>query len=805
MSSHLQHGVQEAPPRHGGGRLPGQAPEMQRDIIDHAAPRQFSNVGPGSPEEQPPNNVHVANYRNLSHPNTKYRWEYPNAHLRPQYEYISNGPRFVRDIMGRVKQKWYPDDRYISPYDGRAKPLCVQATDDIYRSPNNTTHLRTFMRNTSPFMLRIAKWPLNHFNYIDENTPASDYWYAAAKWIPATAALTVMLMFPGNASGQERNGGRYDPFPYKFYNYPKAARNTFEDDCLTIAGRRTHHTTNPEIKRTLRPRYLCVLSADDKMTRIKTEDWEKNNKGKPLDYVFIAYTADQFDNDTDSDVKALHAIAKTATRAVGLNTYWVGCSCMPDKDEIEQDVYRISDVIRGAHSLIIAVGPNNKESAPSFDLQLVQWGTRMWTWPEVLLSPGDSIKVFSRENNDVVTITKRQFAQTVWKDAEVSRQLIDHYEGSIILGRLELVTLALQCLQGRETSQHLHGDKSYALMGLMRLRPKIDRSDTAFQAFARLSLANDSDMLLERLISTLPKNPTQHWSCMDDAWNSKLWDIYPTCQIAGIGRDDTVIIDGLRGANVRWKSFEVVRSEVRANFKRTFTLFLQHSAPLFFYVSIGLLAAGNALRPSNKTAGDTYTFVGVVFIIYSLIAIIGAPWFVKLLYGGKFWQTQPWLFGFEGYLPVETIEKQVFGTNLGRLSWSPYSSPLSRHKRNEHDECIGIDPTTDPEVRSLVSQATHATPGQMRVFTIVDTGNMEVTMFQAIRPPVAFLLAGEEGGMQRAVGVSYQWETQTCYRETIMRMPTTTKDLMTQVNRVRFGLKREMPPTRPVRGADQAV
>lgn len=136
-------------------------------------------------------------------------------------------------------------------------------------------------------------------------------------------------------------------------------------------------TTNPEIKRALRPRYLCVLSTDDKITRVKTADWEKDNKGKPLDYVFIAYTADQFDNDDDADVEALHAIAKRATRAVGLNAYWVGCSCMPDENEIEQDVYRISDVIRGAHSLIIAVGPSNKESAPSFDLQLEQWGQRM--------------------------------------------------------------------------------------------------------------------------------------------------------------------------------------------------------------------------------------------------------------------------------------------------------------------------------------------------------------------------------------------------------------------------------------------
>ena len=79
-------------------------------------------------------------------------------------------------------------------------------------------------------------------------------------------------------------------------------------------------------------------------------------------------------------------------------------------------------------------------------------------------------------------------------------------------------------------------------MGLLRLRPNVDSTDSAFQAFARLSLANDSDMLLERLICTLPKSPEQDWSNMEDAWDVKLWDIYPKCQVAGVGQDDTVII-----------------------------------------------------------------------------------------------------------------------------------------------------------------------------------------------------------------------------------------------------------------------
>lgn len=147
---------------------------------------------------------------------------------------------------------------------------------------------------------------------------------------------------------------------------------------------------------------------------------------------------------------------------------------------------------------------------------------------------------------------------------------------------------------------------------------------------------------------------------------------------------------------------------------------------------------------------------------------------------------------------IETIERQIFGAHLGRLNWAPASSPLSRHYMNEHGECVGLDPIRDPATKLLVDQAVHARPGDQRIFTIVDTGAMEVTLFQAKRPPVAFLVAGEEGGMQRAIGVSYQWETATCYRETVLRMQTPWVEMMDRCPRVRFGLKREMMPVKPV-------
>jgi hypothetical protein len=63
-------------------------------------------------------------------------------------------------------------------------------------------------------------------------------------------------------------------------------------------------------------------------------------------------------------------------------------------------------------------------------------------------------------------------------------------------------------------------------------------------------------------------------------------------------------------------------------------------------------------------------------------------------------------------------------------------------------------------------------------------------MFEAERPPVVALLCGSEGGMQRALMCSYDWSTQTLYRETVLRMETRVLEKMSRVGRVKFGLRR---------------
>lgn len=718
---------------------------------------------------------------------TNAKWGFPNFYRKPGLGYQKLARHRHRDIFEREWTGDY-DDRYISSWDGKISKLVVQAVDDIYENNIGSTYRRTFIRNVAPIYMRLANWPFDHVDLAKNNGKAAnaDLPMICLKWFVACCVITVCISSPSSAEGTARNGGGYDVVPYRYFGYPKVAKNMLEMDrpkdyALTEA--------NPVAERVLRPRYLCFLRDKGRPAMItNVDEWiAQNGSAHGLSYIFVAYTAEQFN--TPEDFRVLHEMADAAARNEEVIAYWVGCSCMPD-GQLQEDVYRICDVIRGARSLTIAVGPpaNNSFEINTPELMLQQWGRRIWTFPEVLLAPsGKEISVYVRGSDlkQPILVPKNQFAVQVWEDdAHVARQLIDHYEGNLILSQLELVTLALECLHKRDTTQYLPGDHSYALMGLLRVRPQIDPTDSALQAFARLSLANGSEQLLERLVCVLPKTPDQPWHSMDDAYNAKLWDILPQdVGIAGVGEDDSIILDGCRAANVRWKSFTQVAYVRRDAWKRLIAKILLRSAGIMFIIGITLVSFTGIVNT-----------IGVVIIIYTLILMAFSPWLLRLLYLGKFWGQQCWFFGFEGYMDLETIERQIFGGRLGRMRWSVAASPLSRHYRNPNGECVAIDPTSDPVVAELVQKAKTAGPGDQRLFTLVDTGNMTATLFLAERPPVCFLMAGSEGGMKRVIGCSYDWTTETMYRETVLRIGTEFEDMMTRIGRVKIGFKRNQHP-----------
>jgi len=252
---------------------------------------------------------------------------------------------------------------------------------------------------------------------------------------------------------------------------------------------------------------------------------------------------------------------------------------------------------------------------------------------------------------------------------------------------------------------------------------------------------NDSDLLLERLISTMPKNPQQKWHEMSDAYGCSLWDIYPTCQVAGIGEDDTIIIDGAYGTSIRWQNFHRIWNNRRGSWKRWLSWKLLHSSSIFVligFILIGIGAQENAPMTSTNNsngystgyatdysgspssggstgAGNTSIGIGVILLLLGMSGWFMAPRLLQIILGGKFWDQQAAVFGFEGYMNLATIERSIFGGNFNRLQWSTNGSPLSRHQKNSFGECVGVDPTDGVDVRNLVEKAKTAGPGDQRV------------------------------------------------------------------------------------------
>ncbi|KAL2270975.1 hypothetical protein VTJ83DRAFT_346 [Remersonia thermophila] len=775
----------------------GQQERMEKES-DKAAAKAAASANKELP-------IHLTAWLHIFKQPLSFRWTYVHYYKKPGWVYEDPYIYRHRDYAGRVVKK-PKSDRYLHHQDGRLRNLIVQCTDEIFEAPHNATWQRTYIRTVSPLKSRIATWVVD-FTYDPDGW--GDWGIMVLRAVPATLAMSFLFM--SFTSGRTENQGYYAPVPYAFHGDAKVWGNPIEN--VHNQGLRPTLATNNHVYRLLKPRHLCFLvnPYDSEMYGMRVRavsEWEQEAaaRGKAnLDYLFVAWSTRQFNIQSPGDMAALLHLAERACRDAKLPAFWISSHCMADPNELEADVYRISDVLRGAQKMVIVVGPPSAAGDPTVpptadtDELLRQWGNRLWTFPEILLSPGNSVAVYNRASDPSapLVITKNQFAGRVWADhdATVSGQLLDHYAGTLEMSRLELSVTLLKCLFSRHTQTWLPGDQSYALMGLLHLRPKIDATDSAFQAFARISLSNDSDQLLERAISLLPANgPAQPWHDFADAYGSQLWDIAPSCQVAGICGDDTVIIDGAHGASIRWKSFYHVASSTNESWKRLGARLLVEYQFLLFVAAVTTFGVG--VWP-----------LGLLFLAVWIYAWLMTPNLVRICLGGKLVDVQAALFGFEGYINAPTVERAIFGGNFSRLGWSVNGSPLSRSYVNEFGERVAVDPTRDVAVRERVERAKRAAaPGETRIFTLVDTYNMQMTLFEAERPPVCVFLCGAEGGMQRAVACSYDFTTQTFHRETVLRMPTSSLNRMDRTPRFRFGMRR--PPERFTarpRGGDAAA
>ncbi|KAL8968055.1 MAG: hypothetical protein Q9183_002643, partial [Haloplaca sp. 2 TL-2023] len=272
----------------------------------------------------------------------------------------------------------------------------------------------------------------------------------------------------------------------------------------------------------------------------------------------------------------------------GLKAYWVDSRCTAPYEQKElhnADVYRMCDVIRGAEDVLVLL-PNFSPKTQH------EWGARMWTLPEALLARKQEIRFCSPDCTK--TISKLAMADQVWDDEETldgddqpTRLLAEHYSNVLTLGRLELFTTALEAIAARtQNGSFSPGDIAYALMGLLLHRIAYSADDTLFQALARLSLANDSDRLIERMVCMFPpptchsqyagRNPKQDKQenlflalTAPDQYHTQLWDIEPLFQVAGVAtEDETLILDSCRGVSIRWKGFPSMKYKRGYGFRK---------------------------------------------------------------------------------------------------------------------------------------------------------------------------------------------------------------------------------------------
>lgn len=561
---------------------------------------------------------------------------------------------------------------------------------------------------------------------------------------------------------------------------------------------------------------------------------------------------------------ALTTLASSVARENGLDAFWIdfeaGFERGGDSNASDSDAYAICDFLRASAKMIVVVGPLYR--SPMADKMdggrlyasrnewLESWGQRLWTLPELLICPNtDGIAVHTLDGQPPETLSNHTIARML-KDGDSVRELVEHYSGTIQLSPLELTVIATKCLFAREYNPFSAGDASYALMGLMRRRPRVNKADSAFKAFARLSLLNDNDRLLERLICLQPDpHSPQHWYDMYDDYRASLWDIEPCTQVAGIvdtkptrdprslpandqqaGLHDTniIVLDGAFGAFIEWEKLRPVAFLKRpSNLQKLARAFIR---VILFYLVFGLAltATGAHFRnistvlpnekrslsnnsllddfnsttdgfdfPSNitnttaeatkhfsdynATMGSALLAFGLIFFLPSILLALFSPFIIRRLYAGKFWATQAAFFGIAGIPDLAEVESCIFGFSQDRLKWSTHGSKLSDSRKDqETGELIPQRPTEGDRKSS----------SRLQTFTLIDTFTLTATIFEAERVPVAAIICGQEGGMQRALLCSYDPETRAFCKETVLRMKTLCLERMPRIDRFRFAMRR---------------
>lgn len=593
------------------------------------------------------------------------------------------------------------------------------------------------------------------------------------------------------------------------------------------------------------PRLLVVWNPD----KGEKGEWETKETSKLRDgktgmlppYVFLSFSRANYPADDNmlqpffySIVQSIldHENSRRNTNEPPVEAFWVDTDCVSHATPAEhtRDVNTICDAVRCAERVYILL-PNDKPE------EKMSWGRRIWTLPEVLLAADKtrycitpSWEINKTAPNSFRDVSLTDMYQSFWPELPPVHQasvgegheerhqdaichLIDHYTNRTKLSDLQLFTFVIQALAQLTTGPDIEGytttSMAYAAMGLMSYRITPDESDNTFQAIARLSLVNDSNQLLERLLCLWPYPARKQLSSLgkksqasansiellrniadQDQYATHLWNVQPLCDVVGVGDDKgtpTVIIDRCRGIPIRWKNFPRMKYVKEMHgFCATISQFIVYAGAWFLRAGFQIFAIVATLGFATLSSGQTtatnqqqssFNRENVIFSLLAVAVFFAIGWIISLfsplavpqLCNGGTRGSSSHIVGFEGTLPMKEIEKIMYGNYQNRLSYEASTTPFSANLRDLKLR-VGVEPR-DPKFWNEERIRLNI-PHNHRLFTIVNTGNMSVSVISAERPPVVALICGREGGMLRTLLCSWRFETNTLYRESVMRMPS---------------------------------
>jgi len=567
------------------------------------------------------------------------------------------------------------------------------------------------------------------------------------------------------------------------------------------------------------PKFILDNLHLDKIQSAQAEKCLRNNEWMPIaegtgydlclatsKYLAVSYRRDAYRHrpgDLDAKLaKELFENIRDACREIGerivetIPAYWLDEHCMGKTwAEKNVDLFRIADVFRGAAATVIMIPGSEKFS--EFDLiipgieksesnyeALVKrewelWGTRIWTFPEALLSK----RLFSKVGRGLPTsIALRQLSNLAFPDNKESIAIIDHYSRTDVLSRLELLSLLKEAIWQRGRSPGLPGatgsappaERVYALMGFFEHRVMPDNSETEEQALARLSMANDSDRFTERMISMLPSTipQTACWYSDKDYWEANLWDIEPAVQVAGITESGSLVFNGCRAAGIRWKSFPTLTRKTKRGFKRDSATCVTILAPILLIFG-GVFT--KILRP-----------FGITLIVFSVLIMVMAPRLIVYTISGRIKRPEPWLVGVEGAVTVVDAEYYLYAHKPSVTGEHKFkdSATGSQYAKPVKDGNIRLGETVYSEVSTLERSPR---PANEKIFTLIDTVSSTIYYFHARCPPTVCVYMGREGGLGRYILCSERCDTGELHKESVLRMPTYLSDKMEQCDWIAIG------------------